>query len=74
MQTVPDLSQTPTIAIRVKGKASPARCRTTLYDLIEALQNIMPPDADAMVTATVVHLLRSGQVTFLRTSSLSLPR
>jgi hypothetical protein len=45
-----------------------------LYDLIEALQNIMPPDADAMVTATVVHLLRSGQVTFLRTSSLSLPR
>lgn len=74
MQTVPDLSQTPTIDIRVEEKASPARGRTTLYDLIEALQNIMPPEADAMVTATVVHLLRSGQVTFLRTSSLSLPR
>jgi hypothetical protein len=74
MQTVPDLNQRATIAIRVAGKASPARRRTTLYDLIEALQNIMPPEADTMVTATAMYLLRSGQITFLRTSALSLPR
>lgn len=74
MQTVPDLSQISTIDMRVAGKAAPAKHRTTLYDLIEALQNIMPPEADAMVTATVVHLLRSGQITFLRTSALALPR
>src|SRR5262249_742164 len=38
---------------------------TTLYELIAALQNVVDPDADALVVATVMHLLHSGQLTFV---------
>lgn len=65
MYTVQELSRTHTVDVRVGENALPTRLRTTLYDLIEALQTMVPPEADAMVIATVVHLLRSGQITFL---------
>jgi len=42
----------------------PARLSTTLYDLIAALHAVVAPDEDALVIATVVHLLRSGRITY----------
>jgi hypothetical protein len=37
---------------------------TTLYDLIEAISEQVAPDEDQLVTATLVHLINSGQVRF----------
>jgi hypothetical protein len=37
-------------------------CLTTLYDLITAIQTVVDRDDDALVVATVVHLLRSGRL------------
>jgi len=47
--------------------AIPATITTTLYDLIAALQDVVQPDenADALVVATMVHLLRTGRITLL---------
>jgi hypothetical protein len=44
----------------VKQEETPTRLTTTLYELIAALQDIVAPDADALVVATVMHLLRAG--------------
>jgi hypothetical protein len=57
--------------VEVKAKEgrkeeTPTRITTTLYALIAALQDIVDSDADALVVATVMHLLRSGQLTFIR--------
>jgi len=38
---------------------------TSLYELIEALQNEVGPENDALVVATVVYLLRSRHLRFL---------
>jgi hypothetical protein len=38
--------------------------RTTLYELIEALNNLLPPEEEHLVVATVVHLLRTGRLTY----------
>jgi len=45
----------------------PATITTTLYDLIAALQDVVQPDedADALVVATMVHLLRTELITWL---------
>ena len=47
--------------------AIPATITTTLYDLIAALQDVVQPDedADALVVATMVHLLCTGRITLL---------
>jgi len=45
----------------MQGEATPSRLTTTLYDLIAALQEVGGAD-DALVVATVVHLLRSGRL------------
>jgi hypothetical protein len=37
---------------------------TTLYDLIAAISEEVAPGEDHLVTATVVHLMNSGQVKF----------
>ena len=37
---------------------------TTLYDLITALQDVVAPDDDMLVVATVVHLMRLGRLTW----------
>ena len=37
---------------------------TTLYDLMTALQDVVGPDKDALVVATVGHLLQSGRLTW----------
>lgn len=36
--------------------------RTTLYDLIVAIQEVVPEEADTLVVATVLALLRSGRL------------
>jgi hypothetical protein len=41
-----------------------SRFTTTLYDLMTALQDMVAPDDDALVVASVVHLLRSGRLTW----------
>ena len=44
-------------------EAMPSRLCTTLYDLMVAIQDVAGPEDDALVVATVVHLLRSGRLT-----------
>ena len=38
---------------------------TTLYDLMDAMQDDITPSEEDLVVASVVHLLRSGRITFL---------
>ena len=45
--------------------AIPATITTTLYDLIAALQDVVQPGEDALVVATMVHLLRTRRITWL---------
>ena len=45
--------------------AIPATLTTTLYDLIATLQDVVHPDEDALVVATMVHLLCTGRLTWL---------
>jgi hypothetical protein len=49
---------------------TPSHLTTTLYDLITALQDVVAPDDDALVVATVGHLLRSGRLTWDGTDSV----
>jgi len=46
----------------------PVTIRTTLYDLIEALYAEMKSEEEALIVPTVMHLLRSGRITFLGTT------
>ena len=68
MNTVVDPFETGGVAtvetVVVKGDI-PATITTTLYDLIAAVRAAVEPDDDALVIATVVHILRSRRVTFL---------
>jgi hypothetical protein len=43
--------------------------KTTLYDLIAAMQATVEPSEDALVVDTVVHLLRAGRIRFLGDAS-----
>jgi hypothetical protein len=45
---------------------TPTALRTTLYDLIAALQDAAGPDEDTLVVAAVVHLMRSQRLTWRR--------
>jgi hypothetical protein len=59
------------VATRAAGKRSEAptaRLTTTLYDLIAALQDVVGAEDDMFVVITVVHLLQSGRLTWLRTN------
>jgi hypothetical protein len=40
--------------------------KTTLYDLIDAIRTELAPDEDELVVATVLYLMRSGRMRFLR--------
>jgi hypothetical protein len=44
----------------------PAIIKTTLYDLIDAIRTELAPDEDELVVATVLYLMRSGRMRFLR--------
>ena len=40
--------------------------KTTLYDLIAAINSEVDPAEDHLVVATVMHLFKTGRVRFLR--------
>jgi hypothetical protein len=42
---------------------APSWLRTTLYDVMTALQTVMDRDEDDLVVAIMVHWLRSGRIT-----------
>jgi hypothetical protein len=70
---MPMMKQSDAEEARAKGERqeeAQARITTTLYELIAALQDAAGPDADALVVATVVDLLHSGQLTFLGKASM----
>jgi hypothetical protein len=46
-----------------RGKESPSRITKTLYEVMAVLQDMVDPDYDWLVVATVVYLLRSGRLT-----------
>jgi hypothetical protein len=47
----------------------PSRLPITLADLITAIQDVVGPEDDGLVVATVRHLLRSGRLTGLRSGT-----
>lgn len=49
----------------------PRRLKTTLGDLVRALQDVAEPDEDTLVVDIVVHWLRTGRITFLRNATQS---
>jgi hypothetical protein len=59
-----------TEATGIPRAETPSRLTTTLYDLITALQDVVAPADDALVVTTVVHLLRSGRLTWRGTDSV----
>src|SRR3989442_5919071 len=64
MAPVMECAEVATGTMGIQRAATPSCRTTTLYDLIAALQDIVDPDDDALVVATVVHLLRSGRLTW----------
>ena len=73
MPTMGDLSEGRTATRRVVAEAkAPASITTTLYDLIAAIQTMVRPEHDDLVVATMVHLLRTGQITCREETVMSL--
>jgi hypothetical protein len=64
MRTVIDTSEATAVATVVTAGRPPATMTTTLYDLIAAVQDVVGPDNDAMVVATVRHMLRASRATW----------
>lgn len=45
-------------------RAKATTMTTSLYEILEVLQDTAGADGDALVVATVMHLLESGRLTF----------
>jgi hypothetical protein len=71
MCTMMTPGQVAIIAKGVRKEETPSRATTSLYELIATLQAVVNPHDDALVVATVVHLLCSGRLTFLRGTGTS---
>ena len=69
MAPVMECDELAQVGTRMQGEATPSCLTTTLYDVIAAMQDGLNPDDDALVVATVVHLLRSGRLTWLGKAS-----
>jgi len=67
MQTVKDPGEVATVAPRRRWETTPWRVTTTLYAPMAALQAVAALDDDALVVASVAHLLRSRRLTWLGT-------
>lgn len=52
-------------AVSAEGIEPHSTIRTTLYDLIEAINTEVGPEEEHLVVATLAHLLGSGRLTFL---------
>jgi len=61
MHAVVDPSEAESVATVVEA---PATITTTLYDLIAVVREVVGPDDDALVVATVWHVLCSRRVTW----------
>jgi hypothetical protein len=55
-----------TVEAGLTAAEAPAHLRTTLYDVMSALQTVVEPDEDDLVVAVMVHWLRSRRITFVR--------
>lgn len=64
MRTVMAFGQEEYGTLQRQEAEAPRRLTTTLYDLMAVIQAVVGPD-DTQVVRTVVHLLQSGQLTFL---------
>jgi hypothetical protein len=63
MATVRDRGEVTTVGRGRPGASRPSRRHLTLADLIGAIQDVVGPEADGLVVATMRHLLRSGPLT-----------
>ena len=66
MAPVMESDEVATGAMGMQEAAPPARRTTPLYALLAAFQAVVGPDDDALMVATMMHLLRSGRLTVLR--------
>jgi hypothetical protein len=48
------------------GDKEPGMIKTTLYDLIDAISTDLTNEEDELVIATVVYLIQSGRIRFLK--------
>jgi hypothetical protein len=62
MATVMDRGAVTTVRRDRRAAALPSRRPITLSDLITAIQDVVGPEDDALVVATVRHLLRSRRL------------
>ena len=69
MASVMERDELAHVGTSMQREATPSCLTTTLYDVIAAIQDEMSPDDDTLVVATVVHLLRSGRLTWLGKAS-----
>ena len=69
MHTVMESSTVADVPAGSTGGKMPARITTTLYELIEAIQEVVDPQDDALVVATMVHLLTSWKCSIGQTST-----
>ena len=65
MAPVMECAEVATGATGMPRAVTPSCFTTTLYDLIAAIQEVVGPEEDALVVATVWHLLRSGRLIWL---------
>src|SRR2546428_11167444 len=65
MSTVMELGEVAKVGTGMPGEAMQSRLTTTLYDVLAAIQDGLSPDDDALVVATVMHLLQSRRLTWL---------
>lgn len=61
----------PSAAVQAPTAAAPLT--TTLYDVVAAVQDLLGPEQDDMVVATVMALLQSGHVTRSRVDTALWP-
>jgi hypothetical protein len=65
MATVMERGEEAPVTTAGPAVVRPARLTTTLYDLMAVLQDVVGPEDDTLVVATMVHLLRAGRFTGL---------
>ena len=65
MAHVMESNERATVAADKLVAVRPPRLTTTLYALLSTLQDVVGPEGDALVVATVRHLLQSGRLTWL---------
>jgi hypothetical protein len=73
MATVIDRHAVTTVGRGRRGEARPWSLSITLADLITALQDVVGPEDDGLVVATVRHLLGAGRLTEFRSGTRRYP-